>query len=774
MLHDKFCSSVAWPFILENEDTVSGDTAAATATRDRSLCFFPVDNRKSRKDTTVVKMMKLIEDVIDKSDYVHAERPLTWLQTMDKLTSCGKPYLPLSEVEKIAEQCEVPRAAVPSLLSFLHEMSVLMWHDDIALRDVVILDAVAYFVTPVTTIICKHLATAMDATRHVVDVHKKCSKLYYDAWMKMVHHGIVNSNIIGTLLEDCGQQATVVIHLMVKFGLVVPLQIAKQLYGQQAGTVSKVRAAEYLVPALLPQLREAPVGEQAAVDCSDEFINTCYFVFSCSSVLAESSMLTGSDCSNLGFLPRGLFERLICKAVEWCRDTSAVQSLQSLPLFQDAAVLVFGNQKFRMRAFHDRNCIQIDFTRGNPLAVHQRLCDQLQQILDECMKSLRFFTVLPYPVLTAVDSGEGDKDSFRERQLIQLEYLRHIAKTHTGLHAPNGSKLLNKTQLKEQYGDWLVDDALRSDYDVFISYRWGTLDSRFTERLRDRYSTFNIGEDCRAVSVFLDNKRLRDGRNFVNDFGRALVNSYVIVPVVSSDALVRMADHDPNYKDNVLLEWIMALECFHSPDSRVARVLPVLFGRRDGSSDVIGDLYREGVLDTLPTVHPAETVRCAIQLLKDNGVQPRSGIDTCTVYGVLAELKTLLGFCTWNASDPSAIVPEAAERVVASLQEVLDEKASHQSAGVSAVGTVDTVCADVGLTTVPSPTSPLPSGSPTKRTVKSVIEDIRSQLGIDEKVSIAQVLEEALEMLGDDVLKEACAGLNMLARAEKILAALVG
>ena len=195
ILHGKFCSSVAWPWIQENEET--------EAEGGLSLCFFPVDNRKSRKDKSVIRMMKLIEDVIDKSDYVHVERPLTWLQTMDKLTASGKAYLPLVEVEAIAAECEVPRDAVPSLLGFLNEMGIIMWHDDIALRDVVILDAVAYFVTPVTTIICKHLSTAMDTTRHVVDVHKKCRKQYYDAWMKMVHHGIVNINIIDTLLQDC-------------------------------------------------------------------------------------------------------------------------------------------------------------------------------------------------------------------------------------------------------------------------------------------------------------------------------------------------------------------------------------------------------------------------------------------------------------------------------------------------------------------------------------------------------------------------------------------
>lgn len=133
---------------------------------------------------------------------------------------------------------------------------------------------VSYFVTPVTTIICKHLADSRDATRHVVDVHKKCSKRYYDAFMKMVHQGIINSDIIATLLEDRVQQIPIPLHLMINYGLIEPLQIAQQQAAlsksNKSATATTVAASsgkavqsskstkkdEYLVPALLPILAE--------------------------------------------------------------------------------------------------------------------------------------------------------------------------------------------------------------------------------------------------------------------------------------------------------------------------------------------------------------------------------------------------------------------------------------------------------------------------------------------------------------------------------------
>ena len=780
ILEEKFRSSVAWPWIQENEDTEEEGG--------QNLCFFPVDNRKSRGDTTVVKMMKLIEDIIDKSDYVHLERPLTWLQTMDRLTACGKAYLPLVEVEAIAEECDVPRSAVPSLLAFLHEMGILMWHDDVSLRDVVILDAVAYFVTPVTTIICKHLATAMDTTRHVVEVHKKCRKQYYDAWMKMVHQGIVNTDILGTLLQDCGQHLPIVMHLMVKFGLVVPLQIAEQVKGQKATSGKPLRMEEFLVPALLPALSDVPEKEQAVANYSDEYTSSCLFVFSCSGRLVDSNIMTFENTANLGFLPRGLFERLICKAVEWCRETSAVQSLQAQPLFQDAAVLVFGNQKFRMRAFHDKNCIEVNFAQGNPLAVHQRLCDQLQQILDECMKSLRFFTVLPYPAHHPQQQpGKDDVNpALSSQYLVQLDYLRAISKKHTGLHAPSGEKLLGKTEIVEQYGAWLVDDTLREEYDVFISYRWGTLDSKYTERLRDRFTIYNVNADNRAVAVFLDNKRLRDGRNFVDDFGRSLINSRIVVPVVSSDALDRMRKHDPYHTDNVLMEWLMAIECFHSASSKVMRVLPMLFGKRDSNSDAIGNLYQEGALDEMPDIHPRETVRCALRLLQANGVEPRMGVSTYTVRSILMELKTILGYCTWTAESSSLVVAESAERVIISLQEVLDEGPKQaQTLSLARVWKSGPAadCGELLLTSPPrgdgtmQPLQDISTSAatgPARRTIKEVVDEIKAQLGLGPEVKMAQVFEQALDFIGDAALAEECQAVGGLAKAEKILTALVG
>ena len=314
------------------------------------------------------------------------------------------------------------------------------------------------------------------------------------------------------------------------------------------------------------------------------------------------------------------------------------------------------------------------------------------------------------------------------------------------------------------------------------------LDSRYTERLKDRFSTYNIGEENRAVSVFLDNKRLRDGRNFVDDFARALVNSLIVVPVVTSDALHRMKQHDPYQPDHALMEWLMAIECFHSPASKVARVLPVLFGTRDGNSDVIANLFAEGLIEALPEVHPKETVRTAMQLLQANGIEPRMGLSTYTVRSILVELKAILGYCAWNAEDPSFVVAESAERVIGSLQEVLEEAPKVVSTAAASNKLMKQgPQADSGLLpldnpnlhrdgvassqTFGAPITPLVA-SPNKPTIKEVVSEIKVQLGLGAEVTMAQTLQEALDFLGDEALTEACKSLTGFAKAEKILKAL--
>jgi hypothetical protein len=109
-----------------------------------------------------------------------------------------------------------------------------------------------------------------------------------------------------------------------------------------------------------------------------------------------------------------------------------------------------------------------------------------------------------------------------------------------------------------------------------------------------------------CAQVFLDKRCLQVGDRFDKSFSKALCNSTVITPIVSIEALHRMAEHDPSTVDNVLLEWILSLECCSNKASRVLAVYPILIGKREFTSDMIcsdvGNIFATGVFSIMQTI----------------------------------------------------------------------------------------------------------------------------------------------------------------------------
>ena len=78
MLHEHFKFSQAWSAIIEYE------SAEISTNQVIDLCFFPIDNTLGRADPSLKKLLTLVEDEIEKADYVQAEQPLSWLQAWIK------------------------------------------------------------------------------------------------------------------------------------------------------------------------------------------------------------------------------------------------------------------------------------------------------------------------------------------------------------------------------------------------------------------------------------------------------------------------------------------------------------------------------------------------------------------------------------------------------------------------------------------------------------------------------------------------------------------
>jgi hypothetical protein len=241
------------------------------------------------------------------------------------------------------------------LLRFFHEMGYLMWHDQPVLRDVIILDPIVFLVKPAALIICKHIQDGNDPTMHFLPVHSKCKKIQFNKFNDLTTKGILNSSLLPILWEEFKEHSAILLHLMCQYGLLVPL-----LYNtvdELSDVVAVPPSEKYLVPSLLSsssnQYKEQWLDDGASYQ-------TCYFVFSSSEDIKRKRIIQSSDLRSDGFLPNGLFERLVGKVVGWCQFTSKEVQIDTDLLFKDLVILTYGRQCFRLSLQQESSSIRLD------------------------------------------------------------------------------------------------------------------------------------------------------------------------------------------------------------------------------------------------------------------------------------------------------------------------------------------------------------------------------------------------------------------------------
>jgi hypothetical protein len=272
--------------------------------------------------------------------------------------------------------------------------------------------------------------------------------------------------------------------------------------------------------------------------------------------------------------------------------------------------------------------------------------------MEECMPSLYYKVILPYV----------DADS--SHQYIPLDRLLSMdTSSFTVFDHKIGS------QAQSLYANWLRIKETITHYDYFLSYRWGG-DSQLVRATHDRLSLlpYPSPRDRREVAVFLDQRRLKDGENFQSAFAKSMLSSTVVIPFVSFEALERMILRwGYPEEDNVLIEWILALEGLRSPASNISKIFPVITGRRvtlSGSiSNIFADPYKvnsvdqRNILQSLPdsTSDPlmVSSVARARQLLTDNGIEPSSALDQMTVKTAVSTVMKHIGVMLHEYAPPT-------------------------------------------------------------------------------------------------------------------------
>lgn len=666
LLYTTFKSLTAWASVIPNSlgQGVKGRT---------TLSFFPIDNTIHRNDATMGHLLSTIETAMDKSPYIHKDVPLSWFKCLDNLNGHNQCYLSLKEVRSIAVDCGITESdEIVLFLLFLHDMGVIMWHNEDNLRDVVVLDPIRYFVDPATLVICKHNPDLDDATNHGKAIHRECMQQCYEDWPLFVERGLITRRMLNSLWSEYdNERRNILTKLCIKFGLFVPIR-----------NKTSLEVSKYLVPALFPSFP----GTRTSQYWCDGPIMSCYFVFTpYSNFIDCRRIINFNDLHSLGFLPSGIFERIVGSALSWGQVTAKNSfSIGDAVLYNDFAILVFGSVRFSLTALPRANCIRIDIEARSPLMVLERMVQLTRTVLDDCMKSLHMFPTLLHPTGKSTPPTEDDCFSFFSGKecefcLLPLDVIHGLIHTRSELHRVGGRRLLTDAEAKARYGCWIRSYELLENYDVFISYRWGDLDDRLVESMFDAFSNECLSSECnRQIEVFLDKRRLKPGRRFDSDFARALNRSFLILPIVSVEALLAMKQHNKNRIDNLLLEWIMALHCKSLNDNHVIAILPILIGTREYKSGdsypTISDLFAMGILSELSDEVPEATLNTALQLLQDNGisVEHQDRFLARTVKQIVDELLKFLSHKTWEI-DPCNLIKNITETATSVLETALRE-----------------------------------------------------------------------------------------------------
>ena len=548
ILYNQFSSSVAWSNVVENSE---GTSASGRTT----FCFFPVNNKLSNQDPSMKHLMACLEKVMDESEYTHKHVPLSWMRVLDefKRISATSSCITYDVVMGLTTELNVPSDQVDTMLYFFHEMGHLIWNPEPILRGVVILDPICFFVKPVTIIICKHQPTDEDPTWHLLDVHKLCDKKQHSKWVKFIQKGILDMALLDILWKDYVEFTDVLLRLMTQFGLIVPLS------GSNAG--------QFIVPAMLPTCSNSPI-QPFDMSCS------CVFAFSIDSSIVNQTIVKQSELSLSGFLPSGIYERIVGRTIAWCEQTSLGVEIDYLQ--REEIVLTFGKQTFKLQYLPHMHSIRLEINGNNPKSVHSRLLDMIQEVVDESTKNLYFSTLLPL-------SASGAK-------FVLLKTLQDLVQNSLPLKTDGAQ--LSPAALLAEYGPWLQIFELLLKYHGFFSYRWGKRDQQFVTMLFDRLALFSVGSTNRPIDMFLDVKRLKDGDNFATTFCKALFTSSVFIPIFSLDAMSRMLTHDATKVDNLLLEWLLAIVFEkHKPAGNLFSIYPIMFGAVDPLTDIVGSVF---------------------------------------------------------------------------------------------------------------------------------------------------------------------------------------
>jgi GTPase SAR1 family protein len=377
-------------------DTIKADLdLQILPNRANQLCFFPIDNTVGGEDATLKNLKEVIDRAVRKdcpggSSYVDQELPLPWLRLHDKLRGLKAEILKYDDVRNIAETaCGIPPSDLPLALKLLHQLGVLLFYDEPALRHHVILQP-QWLITYFTRVVREWKGSYH---KHP-DFDQICS-LHRDAFERFLDIGVVSDDLVRLMIG--GDRPELVLRLMDKFALLCTYNDAEY-----------PNVSVYLVPSCLPMELSLSRGHDDLSFASD---NNARFAVTVQ-----------------GYFPDGLWERVVCRAV----GHHAILGHRMVPkLAKRQAKMSFGPHRFSMELRQSENRIVVGVDPGQTSAAAAEIIQTIHDISQ--VVGEEFFKLNNKKLQTYLLHGE--------HEVLYVDMLKQLTQDQSFVFSLQGEKL---------------------------------------------------------------------------------------------------------------------------------------------------------------------------------------------------------------------------------------------------------------------------------------------------------------------------------------------
>ena len=426
-----------------------------------------------------------------------------------------------------------------------------------------------------------------------------------------------------------------------------------------------------------------------------------------------------------GFLPQGLYQHILAAVITLNQDVQSQETIRSdfdhnENFFDTLAVASYRDQVFRLQFLSMENCIRVDVKGMSPIAIFEWLSGLIDGVISKTTRFLNYSIWVPY-ISDSNDSRSMNIESVKT--FVSLLRMRSTVVQTNGTLQSRHFELTSR-EILTNYGCWIKSVArVGRVIDVFMSYRWTDRQRKFTDsefigRLVDELWSYTITRKHRSMLVFRDTDVLEQGRNFKDDFCKALIDTRLMVPLVSG-SLVRMKSIDEDTDvDNTLLEWVIMLVCFELQGKVPAlpherRLFPVLLGAWDSATstrDVLtveamsfpGVLLQKKIfinrayplshalLHTSNTINvdirPVKTLIAARDQLNRHGVTDLSllsvPVEQYTMRGIITKLLEFNYYKNRSKKTEKQISSEVCEEITKILNSFVDQEEPNLSSNL--------------------------------------------------------------------------------------------